>query len=150
MVPTMNFVWPVNVFIGSCSSEYEKLFKRMLEIWKIILGVSPRNKGRTECLPSCLIRYNCAIGWLLPYQVAVRRLMTECANFELEDNWKGTAMDCFKLSAVWLRWITKTLVNVIGPLTEIRNHYINKSARNFTVKYKLKGTGKNLSWAIAW
>jgi hypothetical protein len=146
----VNFFWPINVFIGSGSSEYGKLFKRMLEIWKITLGVSPRNKGRTECLPSCLSRYNCSIEWHLPYQIAVRRLMTECANFELEDKWKDTAMDCFKLSAVWLRWITKTLVSVTCPLTEIRNHYINRSARGFTVKYKLKRTEIKFPWAIVW
>jgi uncharacterized membrane protein len=57
-------------------------------------------------------------------------------------------MDCFKLSAVWLRWIMKTLVSVTGLFSEIRNHYINRSPSNFTVKYKLKGTGINLSWAI--
>jgi hypothetical protein len=92
MLPTMNFFWPVNVFIGSGSLEYKKLFKRLLEIRKMMSGVSPRNEGRSECFSSRLIRYN-----------FVRRLMTQCANFELEDNWKGTVIGCFELSAVRLR-----------------------------------------------
>jgi len=74
--------------------------------------------------------------------------MTECANFELEDNWKDTAKDCIKLSVVWLRWIMKTLVSVTGPFSEIRNHYINRGDSNFIVKCKLKGTGINLFWTI--
>jgi hypothetical protein len=148
--PQCTFFWPLNVFIGSGSSEYEKLFKRMLDIWNIILDVSPRNKGRKECFPSCIIRYNYVIEWHLPYQVAVSRLMRECANFEHENKWKGTVLGCFKFSVVWLRWITKTLVSVNGPLAENRNLYVNRSASNPTVKFKFKGTGINLPWATVW